>query len=29
MVLKMDGQVFVIPHTEMPTDQGVAAVYRY
>jgi hypothetical protein len=29
MVLKMDGQVFVIPHTEMPTDQGIAAVYRY
>jgi len=29
MVLKMDGQVFVIPHDQMPTDQGVAAVYRY
>ena len=29
MVLKMDGQVFVVPHEQMPTDQGVAAVYRY
>lgn len=29
MVLRMDGQVFVVPHGQMPTDQGVAAVYRY
>ncbi|HYE18684.1 MAG TPA: hypothetical protein VEA69_09585 [Tepidisphaeraceae bacterium] len=29
MVLQKDGQVFVIPHEQMPTDQGVAAVYRY
>ncbi|HEY7119924.1 MAG TPA: hypothetical protein VH475_25270 [Tepidisphaeraceae bacterium] len=29
MVLKMDGQVFVLPHQQMPTDHGVAAVYRY
>lgn len=29
MVLKMDGQVLVLPHTEMPADHGVAAIYRY
>ena len=29
MVLKMDGQVLVLPHTEMPTDHGLAATYRY
>jgi hypothetical protein len=29
MVLKTDGQVFVVPHDQMPTDAGVAAVYRY
>jgi hypothetical protein len=29
MVLKTDGQVFVLPHNQMPTDHGVAAVYRY
>lgn len=29
LVLKMDGQVLVIPHNEMPTDHGVAAIYRY
>jgi hypothetical protein len=29
MVLKTDGQVFVVPHDQMPTDHGVAAVYRY
>jgi hypothetical protein len=29
MVLQMDGQVYVIPHEQMPTDAGVAAVYRY
>jgi hypothetical protein len=29
MVLKMDGQVFVIPHEQMPNDHGVAAIYRY
>jgi len=29
MVLKMDGQVYVLPHDQMPTERGVAAVYRY
>ena len=29
MVLRMDGKVFVVPPEHMPTDQGVAAVYRY
>ena len=29
MVLRMDGQVFVIPPEQMPTDAGVAAVFRY
>ena len=29
MVLRMDGEVFVVPPEHMPTDQGVAAVYRY
>jgi hypothetical protein len=29
MVLKTDGQVFVLPHAQMPTDHGAAAVYRY
>jgi len=29
MVLKMDGQVLVLPRENMPTDSGVAAIYRY
>ena len=29
MVLRMDGQVYVLPHDQMPTDAGVAAMYRY
>jgi len=29
MVLRKDGQVFVIPPDQMPTDAGVAAVFRY
>ena len=29
MVLKMDGQVYVLSSDQMPTDAGVAAVYRY
>ena len=29
MVLRMDGQVFVIPPEQMPTEAGVAAVFRY
>jgi hypothetical protein len=29
MVLKMDGQVFVLPHDQMPNDHGLAAIYRY
>jgi hypothetical protein len=29
MVLQMDGQVYVIPHEQMPTDAGLAAMYRY
>lgn len=29
LVLKTDGQVFVLPHDQMPTEAGVAAVYRY
>jgi hypothetical protein len=29
MVLKMDGQVYVLSHDQMPTDHGVAAMYRY
>jgi hypothetical protein len=29
MVLRTDGQVFVLPHNQMPTDHGAAAVYRY
>ncbi|HEX8522471.1 MAG TPA: hypothetical protein VF669_09465 [Tepidisphaeraceae bacterium] len=29
MVLQMDGQVYVIPHDQMPTDAGVAAMFRY
>ena len=29
MVLKRDGQVYVLPHEMMPTDAGVAAMYRY
>lgn len=29
MVLKMDGQVYVLPHEQMPTDAGLAAMYRY
>lgn len=29
MVLRMDGQVYVVPHAEMPTEAGLAAVYRY
>jgi hypothetical protein len=29
LVLERDGQVFIIPHDQMPTDHGVAAVYRY
>jgi hypothetical protein len=28
-VLRMDGQVLVLPATQMPTDTGVAAIYRY
>jgi hypothetical protein len=29
MVLKMDGEVYVLPHEQMPTDAGIAAMYRY
>jgi hypothetical protein len=29
MVLRMDGQVYVLAHDQMPTDAGVAAMYRY
>ena len=29
MVIKMDGQVYVLPHEQMPTEAGLAAVYRY
>jgi hypothetical protein len=29
MVLKMDGQVIVLPHDQMPNDHGLAAIYRY
>jgi hypothetical protein len=29
MVLKMDGQVYVLPHEQMPTEAGVAALFRY
>src|SRR4029078_7973041 len=29
IVIKMDGQFFVLPHEQMPTDAGIAAVYRY
>lgn len=29
MVLKMDGQVYVLEHEQMPTDAGIAAVFRY
>ena len=29
IVLLKDGQVFVIPHDSMPTDAGLAAMYRY
>jgi hypothetical protein len=29
LVLKKDGQVYVLPHEQMPTDAGVAAVFRY
>lgn len=29
MVLRMDGQVYVLPHDQMPTEAGVAAMYRY
>jgi len=29
MVLRTDGQVLVLPPDHMPTDTGVAAIYRY
>jgi hypothetical protein len=29
MVLQMDGRVVVLPRDSMPTDTGVAAIYRY
>jgi formate dehydrogenase maturation protein FdhE len=29
MVLQMDGQVYVLPHEQMPTEAGVAAMFRY
>jgi len=29
MVLRSDGQVLVVPQGAMPTDTGVAAIYRY
>jgi hypothetical protein len=29
MVLRQDGQVLVLPQVAMPTDTGVAAIYRY
>jgi hypothetical protein len=29
MVLKRDGEVMVLPHEMMPTDTGLAAIYRY
>jgi len=29
MVLRTDGQVLVVPQGAMPTDTGVAAIYRY
>jgi len=29
MVLRTDGQVLVLPQDSMPTDTGVAAIYRY
>jgi hypothetical protein len=29
MVLKTDGEVVVLPHEMMPTDTGLAAIYRY
>lgn len=28
-VLKRDGQVLILPHDQMPTQTGVAAIYRY
>lgn len=29
MVLRTDGQVLVLPQDQMPTDTGIAAIYRY
>jgi hypothetical protein len=29
IVLKQDGQVLILPKQAMPTDTGVAAIYRY
>ena len=28
-VLRRDGQVLILPHDQMPTTSGVAAIYRY
>ena len=29
LVLRMKGQVFVVPSQGMPTETGIAAIYRY
>jgi hypothetical protein len=29
IVLRRDGQVFVVPHEQMPSESGVAAIYRF
>jgi hypothetical protein len=29
MVLRQDGHVLILPDNAMPTDTGVAAIYRY
>jgi hypothetical protein len=29
LVLRQDGQVLVLPQVAMPSDTGVAAIYRY
>jgi hypothetical protein len=29
MVMRADGQVLILPHDAMPSDTGVAAIYRY
>jgi hypothetical protein len=29
LVLKMGGQVIIVPSDRMPADTGLAAIYRY